>query len=165
MKHYCCFSEAIREGAKLTPLQAFHAFFQENATCAVGAAIHASYERPLTHADVTLSGLREFCWANPQFKYLTKTFVAPPCGCQGELEDGCIDGTSGRREKRAHLNNIIVHLNNHHHWTREKIADWLQGEEDKLGFVTLSVTEESQYTLNLKAVLAELGETLQEVSV
>jgi hypothetical protein len=36
---------------------------------------------------------------------------------------------------------MIWHLNDHHGWTREQIADWLYSEEEKLGFVTLVEAE------------------------
>jgi hypothetical protein len=36
---------------------------------------------------------------------------------------------------------VIFHLNDDHLWTREQIADWLESEEEKLGFITLTETE------------------------
>jgi hypothetical protein len=84
------------------------------------------------------------------FPYMLETYARCPIGCDTQLK---------------RLGAIVAHLNDSHWWSREAIADWLQGEEDKLGFVTLSVTEESQATLNLKSELSELGEVLQGVSV
>jgi hypothetical protein len=34
-----------------------------------------------------------------------------------------------------------MHLNDHHKWTREQIADWLELEEEKLGYVTIAEPE------------------------
>jgi hypothetical protein len=34
-------------------------------------------------------------------------------------------------------------LNDEHKWTREQIADWLEKEEEKLGFITIVEAESS----------------------
>ena len=141
MRHFCSFSEAIREGAKLAP-QAFNLFLREGATCAMGAGIHACLDRPVSPFDFFPEALREFCWNNPQYKYLVTTQAAPPCGCEGPLLEGCVDLAFYRVADNS-LNNLIVHLNNHHRWTREAIADWLETEEEKLGFVHLVESESS----------------------
>jgi len=137
MKHFCSFSEAIREGAKIRP-QAFFGYVRGGGTCALGAGLEAILDRPLSADEcATKEGLRSIVQAADfwnRYHYLRTETVAP-CDCRvvsGFREWGGGDNTSTR------LDNLIVHLNNDHKWTREQIADWLESEEEKLGFVTIS---------------------------
>lgn len=141
MKHLCCFSEAIREGAKLRP-QAFNGYARDGGTCAIGAGLEAMLERPLQIEDCLTEGglrsvLKETCFWDT-FAYLHNV-AAAPCGCAEPIGFQTWDRKSDVTESR--LDNIIVHLNNEHHWTREAIADWLEQEENKLGFVTVVESE------------------------
>ena len=108
MKHYCTFSEAIREGAKLRP-QAFEEYYIDGGSCAVGAAAEAM-------------GFGEGCVAEAEntFAYMQAAGVdCPACKRINSLLGTC------------------THLNDVHKWTREHIADWLEAEEEKLGYITL----------------------------
>src|SRR5687768_6794175 len=143
MKQFGSFSDAIRHGSTLRP-QTRMALALNGRTCAIGAAGEAlGYDAE----DLVSIGAEAIL---KRFPYMLTTYARCPLGCN----------TAYR-----YLGAIVAHLNDSHFWTRERTADWLQSEEDKLGFVTISVTEESEATLNLKAELSELGEMLQEVSV
>jgi hypothetical protein len=125
MKNFCSFSEAIREGAKLRPQYFGSATnFERTATCAWGAGIEAIIETLAVVAFVNF---------NPYglYPYLCQVVSAcPACG------------------QRKPLGILIFHLNDGHSWGREAIADWLESEEEKLGFITLveseATAEESQ---------------------
>jgi len=110
---YCSLSSAIRAGSALGP-QAFGEWRDDNgATCALGAAaaaeLGAEYEGGIN--------LGEF-WP---YGDTARTFC--PKGCFPY--------------SNVHVFGLVVHLNDAHKWTREQIADWLESEEEKLGFVTL----------------------------
>jgi hypothetical protein len=81
---------------------------------------------------LTLADMRDFSdWGREilkQYPYL-KTEILIPCGCS-ELDEVC--------DARPALSNVTMHLNNKHKWSRERIADWLETEEEKLGYVLLS---------------------------
>ena len=114
-KQYCCFSEAIRDGAKLRP-QAYGAH-RGYASCALEAGIEA------------IGG--EFAWSDKaqlceRFPYMRTVVTAPPFRSRISLFDACWQ------------------LNDCEKWTREQIADWLFVEEEKLGFVTL-IEEKASY--------------------
>ena len=100
----------IRDGAKRRPDQAFGDYYQgQSASCALGAAYEAMYRLPRN-----VSGqhpTRDLDW----FFDCLDTVKACP-------EDGC--------RKRIYLAALIVHLNDDHRWTRERIADWVQTIED-----------------------------------
>jgi hypothetical protein len=146
MRHFFTFSEAIREGAKLRPVQAFHRFFdvETGGTCATGAALEAIFEEPFTNEllierwDEVLDAL------STDYSYMGKLKVEMPCECD-QLYDGPSDTDPEGRIHKA--DTIAVHLNNHHKWTREAIADWLEAEEEKLGYVTLVESESHSYAL------------------
>lgn len=123
MKHFCSFGEAMREGAKLAP-QYFGSSVNEErtATCAYGAGVHAIVG---TLDAITFETFDPF-GAYPYLLTLHANCPADDCD-----------------QKRIHLFLMIFHLNDHHQWGREAIADWLEKEEEKIGYVTLSV--ESEY--------------------
>src|ERR1051325_2910153 len=102
MKHYCTFSEAIREGAKLRP-QAFNEYYIDGGSCAVGAAAEAMGFDKVRMVE-----------AENAFAYMQAAGVdCPAC-------------------KRINsLLGVCTHLNDTHRWTREQIADWLETEEEK----------------------------------
>lgn len=109
-------SEAIRLGSMLKP-QAFGppgAMLQSvSKTCALAAAAEAI-------------GLEHLNVYSPQwqalFKPTTDTFACPV----GEL---VCHGWPGQPATLANLwpvVSVVAHLNDHHHWTREQIADWVE---------------------------------------
>lgn len=113
MKHFCSFSEAIREGAKLRP-QASGGLMNASSSCAVGAGLEAMghlKEPP----DCTRSELAAYHVAEVAYPYL-------------ENREACPAACSDYRDT---LTNVLWHLNDHHHWTREAIADWLESEDPK----------------------------------
>lgn len=147
MKQFCSFSEAIREGIKIRPNQAYFKLTSRrlNASCVVGAGLEAIAERLLTGDEDGRAFLNDFLETIP-FPYL-QSVALPPCGCKEPLPSGSrLKWGGGRlpdeqRQTAATIFNVAVHLNNHHQWTREAIADWLESEEEKLGFVTLIESE------------------------
>jgi hypothetical protein len=119
MKLYASFAEAIREGAKIRP-QTFGVMRKDNASCAFGAGYEA------------MNGSLENVSTDPvedYYRYLTNAADCPIEGC----DEGCSD--------QPQLTDIIIHLNDGHQWTREAIADWLETEEEKLGFITVVESE------------------------
>jgi len=131
-KHFCSFSEAIREGARLRP-QAFGELLLDGKTCAIGAGLEA-----MGYADIGDSWLD----AARKYPYLaihrTEGFPCPipECFCQPSF-----------------LYRVVIHLNDHHRWSREQIADWLESEEEKLGFVTLIEGESSRAQVEVSEVV------------
>lgn len=124
MKLYASFSEAIREGVKYGPQIQKH-MSRGNGLCALGAGARA--------IGFSASALREGCFVEllQLYPYLNKRAKCP-VGC----------GKGGGVSEFGGLGGMVAHLNDEHLWTREAIADWLQEEEDKLGFVTLTEKEE-----------------------
>ena len=122
MKHFCTFSEAIREGAKLRP-QGRRFYFPQwgERSCAFGAGMEAvfgnQHESP-----------NEIELLYPYLSKISLPSKNPVCPDCKEVQSGC-------------LMTVIFHLNDDHLWTREQIADWLESEEEKLGFITLTETE------------------------
>jgi len=101
-------SEAIRLGAALRP-QAYFALFDGVGTCAFGAAFEANGWAPVRWS----TGWNH---ADPEWRRPTNLTAVHPV-------------TQGVRLVKY----IIISLNNVHRWTRERIADWVEGEERRLG--------------------------------
>lgn len=93
-------SDAIRLGSMTGP-QTFGRYETGDATCAVGAAYRAVGLRPI--ADT-----QKFRAMFP----LATAFNDAPCPVCGLVR---VDGVS-----------TAPHLNDHHMWTREQIADWVE---------------------------------------
>lgn len=111
MKNFCCFSEAIRAGAKLRP-QGFGELHEGGKSCAIGAGREAIYG--------TLDSEQEhYDQVRALFPYMQSRATCPACPL------------------RLTLFIITYHLNDDHRWTREAIADWLESEEEKLVFVSV----------------------------
>lgn len=106
-------SEAIREGIRKDGRQIFGAFYEyENGLklnvyttdiaiigcCTIGAAL----------IGINAQDMEEPCESFPELKQR----VNIPCGCEM-----CYNN----------IGDIIVHLNDKERWSREKIADWLEG--------------------------------------
>lgn len=122
-KHYASFSEAIREGARLH-LQGVEYYFSSNKSCAVGAGLEAMF------------GLESRYGGEPDL-YADESDIIPlyPCLTETSVKCPACEGVNGMPIS------VIYHLNDDHRWTRERIADWLEKEEEKLGYVTLIETE------------------------
>ena len=97
-------ADAIAEGAKRRPSQAFGEYFSaKGGSCALGAAYEGAYALPEDAHRVRPRLDRIFdCLENVRRQC--------PVGCK----------------KRLPLNAIILHLNDDHHWTREQIVEWLK---------------------------------------
>lgn len=95
-------SDAIRLGAMLRP-QAFRGLFADHGSCALGAALDA------IGAGIDLGG-----------RYPLDRFEGAPAIREVEIPCRCPWYMGG-----LPLDTAIVHLNDSHHWTRERIADWV----------------------------------------
>jgi hypothetical protein len=100
-------STAIREGAKLKP-QAFGANYRDGGTCAWGAALN--YEGVMDaqgHVDI----FRHSSFLDDS----SRNKDCPECG-KSVVETDLI---------------TIAHLNDHHRWSRQRIADWVEQIENE----------------------------------
>lgn len=128
MKHFCSFSEAIRAGVPMLP-QAYFTYWDNRriAACAIGTgaiAIH-EYVPAMRCIDSLVDG------ALGLYPYMTAE--RRDLRCPRGSKDACAPQPS--------LKHTVAHLNDFHQWGREAIADWLEREEEKLGFVTVTVIE------------------------
>lgn len=115
LKLYASFSEAIREGAKLTPSGSPLQMMDRNGgTCALGAGAVAIGVDVEGEVYLELGNL---------YRYLNNKSSCPVCS------------------DISRLDLTLACLFDSHKWTRESIADWLETEEEKLGFVTVCETE------------------------
>ncbi len=112
-------SEAIRLGAMMKP-QAFGTWFDGEGTCATGAALDAmgflGNPEAFPSREIEEVLIAPYL-ASPQFKRHSAELGGNrkrPCRCNGK------DGVGP----------IMVHLNNRHRWTRERIADWVETIEN-----------------------------------
>jgi hypothetical protein len=97
----------IRTGLARRPVQAIGRYFQgKNASCALGAAYEGMYRLPADAGNVHPS--KDLQWF---FLCLDTVKSCPAEGCK----------------KKLSLAAVIVHLNDDHLWTREDIADWIEG--------------------------------------
>lgn len=98
---------AILEGAGHRPDQAFgHYFVGVHASCALGAAYEGMYRLPTEAEGVRPRELWRL------FDCLENTLRRCPEGCR----------------KRLSLASMILHLNDDHEWSRERIAAWVAPE-------------------------------------
>ena len=101
-------AEAIRFGARRRPEQAFGEYYQgHHASCALGAAYEGLYRLPEEVGQLHPKRLDRL------FDCLEGTIRSCPEGCK----------------KRLILAAMIIHLNDDHHWDRERIAAWVAGDE------------------------------------
>lgn len=123
MKLFAAFSEAIREGAKLRPQFFGYQGAANGSSCAILAGIEAITD--------SLASSGNYNEAIDPYPYLDtyENHLCPATYCE---------------EYAGTLLAICWHLNDAHKWTREAIADWLETEEEKLGFVTLTENEREQ---------------------
>lgn len=96
-------SEAIRLGAALRP-QGFGEFERHGRTCAIGAAMEAT------------AFWQTAVWPEGWMALFNQATTCPDAGCQFAWP---VD------EARL-VWDVIVHLNDHHRWARERIADWVE---------------------------------------
>jgi hypothetical protein len=102
-------AEAIRFGARQRPEQAFGEYYQgRHASCALGAAYEGLYRLPEEVGQLHPKRLDRL------FDCLEGTIRSCPEGCK----------------KRLILAAMIIHLNDDHHWDRERIAAWVAGNGD-----------------------------------
>jgi len=95
---------AIRLGAKRRPLQAHGSYFEGlRGSCALGAAYEGMYRLPADSDALRPRHLERL------FDCLENSMRPCPEGCR----------------KRIPLGAMIVHLNDDHVWTRERIAEWI----------------------------------------
>jgi hypothetical protein len=95
---------AILHGVEGRPDQAFGSYFEgRRASCALGAAYEGMYLLPREAGGVRPVHLERL------FDCLEYTLRSCPEGCK----------------KRLTLASMILHMNDDHHWTRERIAEWV----------------------------------------
>ena len=100
-------ANAIRDGAKRRPEQAFGDYFVgRRASCALGAAYEGIYRLA-----AEMEGRRP-----------TKDLVSFFDCLEGRVQACPVEGC----KKRLLLSAMIVHLNDRHEWSREQIAAWLE---------------------------------------
>lgn len=133
LKLYDSFSTAIREGAKLRP-QAFGSGFRDHKSCALSAGAEAVCGSPRTcHLNEVLA---------EHYAYMDETREISWC-------------PANHCATTVNLSDMVIHLNDHHNWTRERIADWLEAEEEKLGFVTVTTDAEPVNEMTLETTTEE----------
>lgn len=100
-------ADAMLEGAQRRPDQSFGEYFTgRKSSCALGAAYEGLYRLPVDADGIKPRRLDLI------FDCLDNVVrVCPECA-----------------KKRLPLGAIIIHLNDHHHWTREQIAGWLKSD-------------------------------------
>src|SRR5262249_36274291 len=97
-------AEAILSGAGQRPEQAFGSYYVgRRASCALGAAYEGMYRLPADAEGVRPRDLGRL------FDCLENTLRRCPEKCKKQLALGA----------------MILHLNDDHHWTRERIAAWV----------------------------------------
>lgn len=127
-RHLASFSDAIRLGATLRP-QAFDWYVMgmsdgRKASCALGAAAEAitGVLYGLAEDEIRLTGDPVWVLSNTYPYTVRKRLACPASSCEHFCDD---------------LLRAASHLNDTHHWTRERIADFVETEEEKIGYVTL----------------------------
>jgi hypothetical protein len=101
-------AEMILAGTKRRPTQLFGGYFEgRDASDAFGAAYEGMYRLPADATGIRPKGLYRF------FECLDDSVRKCPADCP----------------KRLLLDSLLIHLNDDHHWSRERIADWLAGGE------------------------------------
>jgi hypothetical protein len=100
-------ADAILTGAHRRPTQSFGSYFgPEGGSCALGAAFDGIYLLPAHVEGTHPERLDRF------FHCIDYVSRRCPAGCKKQVPIGA----------------LIVHLNDDHRWTRERIAGWLRGE-------------------------------------
>lgn len=107
-------SEAIKLGAMLKPQNHGGQMIRDGHTCALAAALDAIGKLRLRETQADYDALYS------EFPILKKTATCP-------VRDWCVFDAS-----TSDLLSQIYHLNDGHKWTREAIADWVEGIEREL---------------------------------
>jgi hypothetical protein len=105
-------SEAIRLGAMIRP-QAFGEYQVMGRSCALGAAMDA--------LGIPVCDQSDFLDAELDQLFPTCALKAQCCpvrDCHRELDP-----------PERFIGSVVIHLNDHHRWTREQIADWVETVE------------------------------------
>jgi hypothetical protein len=100
-------ADLILEGVQRRPEQSFGEYYRgRKSSCALGAAYEGLYRLPSEAGGITPRRLDLLfdCLDN-------QVRICPECG-----------------KKRLPLGAIIIHLNDHHLWSREQIATWLRAD-------------------------------------
>jgi hypothetical protein len=106
-------ADAIRAGAQQRREQLFGAYFEGTTRSdAFGSAYEGVYRLPTDATGIRPKGIYKF------FACLDDRVRRCP-------EPGCI--------KRHFLDTLIIHLNDDHQWSRERIAAYIDGEEQGTG--------------------------------
>src|SRR5689334_22657934 len=116
MKHFCSFSEAIREGIPQSS-QAFGRATDHNGGRCVLETARRAMDVGHYHDVVD------------DYPYLLAVVDCPARECKFHAPI---------KDRNFKEMGVLVHLNDAHRWSREQIADWLESEEEKLGYVTIS---------------------------
>jgi hypothetical protein len=111
-------SEAILAGAALRP-QAFGAYFTgtsrtDACSCVVGCLYEVTFPGASLAHDAVVNQSEQLCAVYPLLDSEEKLFC-PEC--------------AGAEVKHDMLLNILIHLNDDHQWTRERIAEYITGLE------------------------------------
>lgn len=97
---------AILDGAKRRPRQLFGAYFEGTGQSdALGAAYEGVYRLPVDATGIRPKGIYKI------FECLDDSVRRCPAECP----------------KRLLLDSLLIHLNDDHQWSRERIAVWLAG--------------------------------------
>jgi hypothetical protein len=105
-------SDAMREGAKIRP-KGLGDLFVDGKSCALGAAAEGN--------GMSLHGIWGDLWLN-----IMETW---PELDQPDQECPYVKCAAMRSYSVTTLADVVIHLNDEHGWTRERIADWLDGRE------------------------------------
>lgn len=126
---YASFAEAIRAADGVIPQSFFGGPTRELLN--VDAGKLCAIEAGLTMMEIDLFGCNEHIQVEELYPYLKTRSTCPRCGEESALSD------------------LIWHLNDHHNATFSGIADWLETEEEKLGYVHLIETEAPNFEVAL----------------
>ncbi len=103
-------AEMMANGTRRRPEQAFGAYFEgKTRSDAFGAAYEGIYRLPADATGIRPRGLYRF------FACLDNTVYRCPAGCGKQLL----------------LDSLLIHLNDDHQWSRERISAWVGGEEER----------------------------------
>ncbi len=119
-------STAIRKGAEQHPqcflslinyrLDEMLSKFVIRETCALGAAIVGTYGSDLKEVDALQLSMGKSHPLVEMYPIL-------------DVSTNCPQRECAFKENDTTVRYLITHLNDYHHWTREKIADWIEALE------------------------------------
>lgn len=59
----------------------------------------------------------------------------------------------------VYLENSIIHLNDHHMWSREAIAEWVKVQEDELERINKEKQEREKNDTDIRCIVTDSGES------